>query len=270
MKGQSMPQTVKLSAFLVANQLDIKGIKTFLDIKPLADTSSELFYRFAAEKFQYFFNFGVIVFAGYAEDEMKWAIKAVKDYQKNALTNWLRDDHLIEVKEGSQIVFDFDKLILDKCDEKIIRITMFNLAQSVALDHYHGVTENLLTEVKGFANQLETTGKLKISRKNMMRFLGRALNTQNDIAENIYIFDAPDQVWDDEYLDKLHQGLIKHFDLRVRFSEIEYTLRIIEDNLSVFREIINQRESSLLELIIIVLILVEVFDLLITKLLKLY
>jgi uncharacterized Rmd1/YagE family protein len=265
-----MPQTVKLSAFLVANQLDIKGIKNFLDIKPLADTSSELFYGFGVEKYQYYFNFGVISFAGYSEDEMKWAIKAVQTYQRTPFANWLRDDHEIEVQEGKQIAFDFAKLILDKVDEKVIRITMFNLAQSVALDYYHGVTENLLTEVKGFANQLETTGKLKISRKNMMRFLGRALNTQNDIAENIYIFDAPDQVWDDEYLDKLHQGLIKHFDLRVRFSEIEYTLRIIEDNLSVFREIINQRESSLLELIIIILILVEVFDLLITKLLKLY
>jgi required for meiotic nuclear division protein 1 len=265
-----MSQTVKLSAFLVANQLDIKGIKTFLDIKPLADTSSELFYRFAGEKYQYYFNFGVVVFAGYSEDEIKWAIKTIQPFQRTPLTNWLRDDHEIDVQEGKQIVFDFAKLILDKVDEKVIRITMFNLAQSVALDHYHGVTENLLTEVKGFANQLEATGKLKISRKNMMRFLGRALNTQNDIAENIYIFDAPDQVWDDEYLDKLHQGLIKHFDLRVRFSEIEYTLRIIEDNLSVFREIINQRESNILELIIIVLILVEVFDLLITKLLKLY
>ncbi len=265
-----MSQIVKLSAFLVAHQLDIKGIKTFLDIKPLADTSSELFCRFAGDKYQYFFNFGVVVFTGYTEDEMKWAIKTIQPHQRNTLTNVLRDDHEIDVQEGKPIVFDFAKLVLDKVDEKVIRITMFNLAQSVALDHYHGVTENLLTEVKGFANQLEATGKLKISRKNMMRFLGRALNTQNEIAENIYIFDAPDQVWDDEYLDKLHQGLIKHFDLRVRFSEIEYTLRIIEDNLSVFREIINQRESSLLELIIIVLILVEVFDLLITKLLKLY
>ena len=61
-----MPQTVKLTAFLVANQLDIKGIKTFLDIKPLADTSSELFYRFSEAKFQYYFNFGVIVLAGYS------------------------------------------------------------------------------------------------------------------------------------------------------------------------------------------------------------
>ena len=265
-----MPQTVKLSAFLVANQLDIKGIKTFLDIKPLADTSSELFYRFSEAKFQYYFNFGVIVLAGYTEDEMKWSIKAINDYQRNALTSWLRDDLLIETQEGKQIVFDFAKLIVDKCDDKVIRITMFNLGQSVALDHYHEVTETLLTEVKGFANQLEATGKLKISRKNMMRFIGRALNTQNDIAENIYIFDAPDLVWDDEYLDKLHQGLSKHFDLKVRFSEIEYTLRIIEDNLSVFREIINQRESSILEIIIIILILVEIVDLLLTNLLKLY
>ncbi|MDH5248606.1 MAG: RMD1 family protein [Cyclobacteriaceae bacterium] len=263
-----MPQTVKLAAFLVANQLDIKGIKTLLDSKPLADTSSELFYGFGGERYLYYFNFGVLVFAGYTEDEMKLAINAVQAQQRNSVKQWLRDELEVDVQEGKEIVFDFAKLKLDKIDQKVIRIAMFNLAQSVALDHYHVVTENLLDEVKGFSKQLEATGKLKISRKNMMRFLGRALNTQNDIAENIYIFDAPDQVWDDEYLDKLHQGLIKHFDLHVRFSEIEYTLRIIDDNLSVFREIINQRESNLLEIIIIILILVEVFDLFITKLLK--
>ena len=264
-----MPHTVKLFAFLVANQLDIKGIKSFLDVKPLADTSSELYYRFAPDKFQYFFNFGVIVFAGYSEDEMKWAIKTVSTFQKNPLAVPLRDDYELEVRPGEPFSFDFNRLILSKVDERTTRITMFNLGQSVALDHYHNVSENLLTEVKDFANQLEQTGKLKISRKNMIRFIGRALNTQNDIAENVYIFDAPDLVWDDEFLDRLHQGLNKHFDLRVRFSEIEYTLRITQDNLRVFSEIINQRESSLLEWIIIILILVEVFDLLITKLLKL-
>ena len=264
-----MPQTVKLFAFLVANQLDIKGIKTFLDIKPLAETSSELFYRFSTDKFQYYFNFGVVVFMGYSEDEIKWAIKTVQNFQKNPLPVALRDDYEVELREGEKVSFDFNRLVLNNVEERVVRIAMFNLAQSVALDHYHDVTEDLLTEAKTFANRLEQTGKLNISRKNMMRFIGRALSTQNDIAENIYIFDAPDLVWDDEYLDKLHQGLSKHFDLRVRFSEIEYTLRIIEDNLRVFSEIINQRESNLLEWIIIILILVEVFDLLISKLLKL-
>ena len=100
----------------------------------------------------------------------------------------------------------------------------------------------------------------------MLKFIGKALNMQIDIADNIYIFDAPELVWDDEYADRLHKGLMKHFDLRVRFSEIEYTLRIIEDNLTVFREISNQRLSSLLVWIIIVLILAELLNLLISKL----
>jgi required for meiotic nuclear division protein 1 len=263
-----MPETVKLSAFLVASQLDVKGIKAFLDIKPLADSSSELFYSFSGGKYQYYFNYGVIVFAGYSEDEMKWAAKAISAYQKNPVGNWLRDDHELRLGEGKEIAFNFDEVVLDRLDHTVIRIAMFTLAQSVALDYYHGVSDTLLNEVKGFSNQLELTGKLKISRKNMMRFIGRALNTQNQIAENIYIFDAPDLVWDDQYLDKLQQGLMKHFDLRVRFNEVEYTLRIIEDNLSVFREIIHQRESNVLEYIIILLILVEVFDLILSKIFK--
>jgi required for meiotic nuclear division protein 1 len=259
-----MEKKVKLAALLVANQLDLKGIKTFLELRPLADSSSELFYSFGPEKYQYYFNYGVVVFSNHSDEEIKLSIKTVLPYLKNPSSNWMRDDHEIEVKEGD-MMFEFNQVVVDRLDSKVFRIAMFNIAQSVALDHYHEVTENLLTEIRGFSKQLELTGKLSINRKNMLKFIGKALNTQNDIAENIYIFDAPELVWDDEYLDRLNKGLMKHFDLRVRFSEIEYTLRIIEDNLSVFREISHQRESNILEWIIIILILVEVFDLLISK-----
>lgn len=259
-----METTIKLSAIRVANQLDLKGIKSALETKPVADTSSELFYSLGTERYQYFFNYGVIVFTGYTEEEINQAVKNVQPFMKNQ-DKWLRDDHKISVEPGAGLHFEFDQLIVDHLDAKIIRIAMLNLAQSVALDHYHEVSDNLLSEIRVFTTDLESRGKLSITRKNMLKFIGRALNTQIDIADNIYIFDAPDQVWDDEYLDSLHKGLMKHYDLRVRFSEIEFTLRIIEDNLSVFREITHQRESSTLEWIIIILILVEVFNLLISK-----
>ena len=109
-----MSQTIKLSAFLVANQLDIKGVKSFLDIKPLADSSAELFYGFSGGKYQYYFNYGVVVLAGYNEDEMKWAVKAISAFQKNPLTPWLRDDHELTVAEGSSIAFEFDEVIVDQ------------------------------------------------------------------------------------------------------------------------------------------------------------
>jgi uncharacterized Rmd1/YagE family protein len=257
---------MKLSAIRIAYQLDLKGLKSFVEVKPLADSSSELFYMLGPDKYQYYFNYGVVVFSGHSEEEIKLAVAAIQAFVRSP-GDWLRDEHEIEVQQGGTLEFLFDRVQVDHIDDRIVRIGMFNLAQSVALDHYHRTSENLLTEIRGFTNDLEVTGKLRINRRNMMKFIGRALNTQNDIADNIYIFDAPDQVWDNEYLDKLHNGLMKHYDLRVRFSEIEYTLRIIEDNLRVFREISAQRESSVLEYIIILLILVEVVDLFISKLL---
>ncbi|MBS1487149.1 MAG: RMD1 family protein [Bacteroidetes bacterium] len=259
-------KTIKISALLVANQLDMKGIKAFLDLKPLADTSSELLYGFGGDKYQYYFNYGVVVFAGHSDDEIKVAVRTIMPYQKSPNPQWLRDDHEISIQDG-EMLFEFDHVVVNRLDDKVLRIAMFNLAQSVALDYYHSVSENLLTEIRGFSRDLETSGTLNINRTNMLKFIGKALNTQNDIADNIYIFDAPDQVWDDEYLDKLHKGLMRHFDLRLRFSEIEYTLRIIEDNLSIFREISNQRTSTMLEWIIIILILVEVLNLFISKIL---
>jgi required for meiotic nuclear division protein 1 len=260
-----MEKTVKLSAILVANQIDIKGLKSFLEIRPTSDSSTELFYRFEGDRYQYYFNYGVIVFSGHSEEEFKLAVATVQPYLKNPTSNWLRDSHKISTGIAGEMRFEFDQVIVDHLDERIFRITMLNLAQSVALDHYHEVCENLLTEIKGFTNHLEQTGRLSINRRNMLKFIGKALNTQIEIADNIYIFDAPEQVWDDEYLDGLHKGLMKHFDLRVRFSEIEYTLKIIEANLSVFREISNQRQSNMLEWIIITLIMVEIVNLFISK-----
>lgn len=263
-----MNETIKLTAFLCAYQLDIRGIKSVLTMKPASDSSSELFFELAPKKHQYYFNYGVIVFSRHSEEEMNAAIKSIAQFQKNPLTNWMRDEFEIEVKPGSDLQFEFDHVVSGTVDAKVIRIAMFNLAQSVAIDFYQTTAYRLLMEVRSFTTELETSGRLRISRKNMLKFIGKSLNTQNDIAENIYIFDAPDIVWDDYLLDKLHQGLIRHFDLRMRFSELEYALRIIEDNLKVFREIYHQRESSLLEIIIIILILVEVFDLFISKLVR--
>jgi len=157
-------KTLKLSALLVANQLDLKGIKSFFDLKPIADSSSELLYSFSPDRFQYYFNYGVIIFAGHSEDEIKVAVRTTLPYQKSALPNWLRDDYDLSAKEG-ELQFDFNQLIVDRLDEKVIRIAMLNLAQSVALDYYHDVSENLLTEIRGFTRDLELKGKLSLGRK---------------------------------------------------------------------------------------------------------
>ena len=74
-----MGEIVKLHAFLVSNQIDLKGIKALTERKPLADSSSELFYG-SGGKYEYYFNYGVVVFFGHSEEEMKARIVAIASH----------------------------------------------------------------------------------------------------------------------------------------------------------------------------------------------
>jgi uncharacterized Rmd1/YagE family protein len=87
----------------------------------------------------------------------------------------------------------------------------------------------------------------------------------NRITENLYIFDSATSTWEDETLDKIDIELKKTFDLQSRYRSIHEELEIIKENLGLFKDIMHHRKSSALEWIIIVLILVEVVNLIISK-----
>ena len=114
---------------------------------------------------------------------------------------------------------------------------------------------------------LENKGKLDISGNKLKRFIGKILNIKNKISENLYIFDSPDITWEDELLNKLNLELKQTFDLKDRYHVIHDRIDIIKENLELFKDIMDHRESSRLEWIIIILILVEVVDMFILKLL---
>ena len=101
----------------------------------------------------------------------------------------------------------------------------------------------------------------------MKRFIGKILNIKNKISENLYIFDSPEITWEDEQLNKLNTDLKQTFDLKDRYHLIHDRIEIIKENLELFKDIMDHRESSRLEWIIIILILVEVVDMFILKML---
>ena len=93
-----------------------------------------------------------------------------------------------------------------------------------------------------------------------MKVIGKTLNTQNRIVDNLYFLDAPDTVWENEYLSQINSGLSKIFKTKTRFREVEYTLRIIDNNLRSFAQLVQHRDSNKMEVIIIFLILFEVLN----------
>ena len=57
------------------------------------------------------------------------------------------------------------------------------------------------------------------------------------------------------------------FDINTRFRALDYELRVVQDNLELFTDLLQNRESTRLEWIVIALIFVEVLNLIVGKLL---
>ena len=255
---------LKVLSYQIADSIDIKQFKTAFTAEIYHADADELYYRIGAQKFIYVFKYGIICFLNHSEVEMTAFIQVITPYCKNMLDERLNDEFDIDTN-ADRINFGYNKVSITRADADEFRIIMLNVSQSVALDHYTQQTNNLLEETNYHTQILERKGKLDIAGIDLKKYIGRTLNLKNRIAENLYIFDSPDETWEDENLNKLDVGLKKTFDLQARFRTIQEGLGIVKENLELFKDLLQYRNSVVLEWIIIILIFVEVINLFVEK-----
>ncbi len=251
-------------SFQIADSIDVRTVKKNLAGNLYYEDSDELFYKHDIGKYLYIFKFGVVCFLGFDQTSIKAHIKEICVYAKNPLTERLSEEFEVEPDQESDR-FGYNRIYLSEATPEAIQIIMLNVSQSVALDYYSGLSRLLLEETRFYTQMLENEGRLSISGIKFRKVIGRTLNLKNSIAENLYIFDNPTMVWDDERLEKLHAGLKTTFDISIRHRSIVEDLEIIKENLDLFKDLMLHSQSSFLEWIIIILILVEVLNLFVEK-----
>lgn len=251
-------------AYQVASTINIKQCKQQLSWQLLFNDSDELYYKCDDNAFVYIFQYGIVSFFNMTTQSINKVLASMEPFSNNYLSEKLSEEVKVLIKPNSLKV-DFNHIELPKLNDDMIRLVMLNVSQSVALDRYSDITYDLLEETNNHTLYLEKKGKLDISGNKLKRFIGRTLNIKNRISENLYIFDSPDSTWENEQLNQLNQDLKQTFDLKDRYRLIHDRIEIIKENLELFKDIMDHKESSRLEWIIIILIVIEVFDMFITK-----
>jgi len=255
---------LKVSSFQIADSIDIKTFKTVFTAELLYSDSDELFYKTDSDAFIYVFKFGIVSLFNYNELQVTGFIELITPYCKNKLDDRLSEEFEIEIN-APRVKVGFNKIELTTIDSNILRLIMLNVSQSVALDHYSQLTNILLEETNYHTQILERKGSMELSGVNLKKYIGRTLNIKNRISVNLYIFDSPDETWEDETLNKIDIGLKKTFDLQDRFQTIQEGLTIVKENLELFKDLLQYRNSTQLEWVIIILILVEVVNIFVER-----
>jgi uncharacterized Rmd1/YagE family protein len=261
-RGLQMQQQVL--SYQVADSIDIKQFKAGFKAELYYSDADELFYKIDSEQFIYVFKYGVVCFLNYDPVRISEFLRMVGSYCKNLFGESLNEEFLIETN-AKENRFGYNKIEIVDSNIEVLRLIMLNVSQSVSLDYYFEQTSQLLEETNYHTQILEKKGSLDISGKNLKKYIGKTLILKNRIAENLYIFDSPPETWDDEHLNKVDLELKRTFDIQERFRNISEGLQIVKENLELFRDILQYRNSNFLEWIVIILIMVEVLNLIIEK-----
>jgi required for meiotic nuclear division protein 1 len=258
---------MQVISYQIADSIDIKLFKTTFTAELYYSDSEELFYKIASDRFIYVFKYGVVSFLNYDAIGISGFLQLITPFCKNRFNENLSEEFLVETGARENKI-GYNKIEIASANIEVLRLVMLNVSQSVALDYYHELTSKLLEETNFHTQNLEKRGKLHISGRKLTMYIGKTLLLKNRIAENLYIFDSPPETWEDESLNKIDLELKRTFDIQERFRNISEGLQIVKENLELFRDILQYRNSNFLEWIVIALIAVEVVNLIIEKLVR--
>jgi uncharacterized Rmd1/YagE family protein len=256
---------MKIEAYQIAEVINLKKFRAEYASQPLVGNNSELFYKRTDGSYAYLLSYGIVVFAGYNDLDKSELLKYVRGYSEDPVEAKYEENFDLKTDPSVSVVLNYDSITVSEITDDTIRIVMLNIGQSVALDHYEDLTLAIFKDSQIITDDLEKTGSFKYSKKELLKFIGKTINIKNSIIDNLYIFDAPEETWENEQLEKIDKGLKKTFDLKMRYQDIDYKLKIVQDNLRLFTDLLQNRESTRLEWVIIILILIEVFDILYRK-----
>jgi uncharacterized Rmd1/YagE family protein len=152
---------------------------------------------------------------------------------------------------------NFDRVIVPELDETAVEIVSIVLAQSVAMDYYDQDVEQMFERVTALSTQLAKAGSLGLGGRDLQRFVGRILVTRTQIAATLSLLDAPTSTWERESAERLHRAMRTTFEVADRYQTLQHKLGVIQDDLDIVVDLVNTRRSTLLELLVILLILLE-------------
>jgi uncharacterized Rmd1/YagE family protein len=149
-------------------------------------------------------------------------------------------------------------LTLDRMGPERANAIATTIAQSVAMEHYECMVEEMCERTDHLVSRMERTGTVGFAIRPLHRFIGRAAGTRNQVLSVLHLLDGTDEVGSDDRFHSIHEELRTEFDLKQRYQSIELKLENVKNAVELILGVARDRRLVLLELTIALLILFEI------------
>ena len=267
--GYALPGMTRLNltAHYIKNSLNLAKIEQKnKDLQLFRRERNLLMYRVSDMRYVCVFSFGAVVLFGI--ENRKDAGRYLRRFGKALVGDGV--DAVVEdapdvspetydvvIDPEAQESVEFDLIRLKGPDPEKLLLVFHVAAQSVALDFLETRLDKAVNRFERIHAELASRGKLNVKEREVMKIIGMSGSIVNFIIDKLALLDKPDITWEDKEAESMHANLRKSFELDDRFSALRFKLEFIQDSSEVMLDVLENKKSTYLEIIIILLIALE-------------
>uniref|UniRef100_A0A7S2G731 DUF155 domain-containing protein n=1 Tax=Octactis speculum TaxID=3111310 RepID=A0A7S2G731_9STRA len=209
------------------------------------------------------FDYGSVVFFNFDDLELQQRLKELRRFCVEPIAQEVQmteDYTLIERPHlRESCVLQNDLTILKELDFHSATVISTVMAQTVALDHYSALVDQMLEIFTEFNHTVERTGQFTAIEKNdLFKMVAQNNAVLIDVISKLSLLERSDTAWKMPQYVHVWEGLREEFEVDQRFENLKFKLNLIQDNTKFFLEIMHNQKSNMLEWVIIVLISAEI------------
>jgi uncharacterized Rmd1/YagE family protein len=149
-------------------------------------------------------------------------------------------------------------LVLDQLTFERSTVVALTVAQSVAMEYYERIVDQMFAETDKIVDRLEKVGTMPVRTRKLHRFIGAAIGTRSEVLSVLHLLDKPDAIWDDPGADRIYSELRAELDLVDRYESLALKLRSVQEALELVTDIARDKRLVLLETSVVLLIVLEI------------
>ena len=135
----------------------------------------------------------------------------------------------------------------------------FALAQSVKLGVFERTVEQTIQETRTIPERMAVDGKIRLTRTSITKRIGQLFVDRASINLHSDILDNPDFFWEDDEWLPVYSRVAKYLEVDRRAEVLNKRLDILKELFDMLASEYHNSHASMLEWIIIILIVIEVF-----------
>jgi len=243
----STAETYDLHGLVVALE-DVEFVNFYTDALHIAYKDWSIFV----------FRYGCLVFWNVPPEEETAFLATLQKFSQSPIDPVSEE---FEYSFGVKPRFFQDKITLAKTRAHALQMlaVSYGLSQAIKLTAFEVSIDRTIEKTKNIPQELARRGKISLSRKQISQRIGELVIKRNSVNLHSDILDAPVFIWDHPEYESLYSMTTHDLELHARTAVLNRRLDIVKELFEMMRDELNNRHSRMLESIIVLLIMIEVF-----------